>query len=173
MAYETVKSELAYKGLIIDVTRDTVVLPDGRAAVREVVLHGGAAAVVAADGDGKLVFVRQYRHPAGALVLEIPAGTLEPGEDPRVCAARELEEETGIKAGKLSFLFKLYTTIGFCSEVIHIYLAEDLAEGSQDLDEDEFLTVERYTPEEAAELVRNGGIVDGKTIAAVMYYLLL
>ncbi|MCL2462314.1 MAG: NUDIX hydrolase [Defluviitaleaceae bacterium] len=171
MPYETIKSELAYKGLIIDVTKDTITLPDGRQAVREVVRHGGAAAVVAVDGDGRLVFVRQYRHPARALVLEIPAGTLEPGEEPLACATRELAEETGMRAEKVTFLFKLYTTIGFCSEVIHIYLAEGLTEGSQCLDADEFVTVERYTPAEAAELIKNGGIVDGKTIAAVMVYL--
>ena len=168
--YETVKSETVYKGRIIDVTHDLITLPDGREAIREVVVHGGAAAVLPVDENGDIIFVRQYRQPARGLVLEIPAGTLEKNEEPLDCATRELEEETGLIAGKITFMFKLFTTIGFCKEVIHIYLAESLREGTRNFDEDEFLTVERHTPSESKELIRNGGIIDGKTISAVLFY---
>lgn len=165
--YTTVKREEIYKGVIIEVVKDTITLPNGKQAYREMVLHNGAAAIVPIDQDGNILFVRQYRHPAQEEILEIPAGTLEIGEDPLQCAKRELEEETGFTAQKFSLLSAMYTAIGFCTEKIYIYLAEGLQEGAQNLDEDEFVTVERYSLEESVQLIVNGTIKDSKTIAGI------
>lgn len=168
--YETIKRIELLKGNIVDVVRDTITLPDGRTADREVVLHGDAAAVLPIDKEGNIIFVRQYRHPVGKEVLEIPAGMLEAGEDPQICAARELEEETAYKSNKITFMFSMYSSIGFCNEKLHVYLAEDLQDGSLNLDEDEFVTVERYSLEKALDMIFNNEIYDGKTIAAVLAY---
>ena len=167
---KTIKSETVYKGKIIDVVNDVIELEDGRHAIREVVEHVGAAAIIPVDSEGNIIFVRQYRHPAREYVLEIPAGTLEVGEDPFVCAKRELEEETGYKSDDISFVFKFYSAIGFCTEVLHIYLAENLYEGQMNLDEDEFIEVERYSLQEAIKMIFNGDIVDSITIASVLAY---
>jgi ADP-ribose pyrophosphatase len=170
--YETTRSETVYEGCLVDVVQDHILLPDGREALREIVVHGEAAAALPVIG-GKLAFVRQYRHAARKMSLEIPAGLMGEVEDPESCALRELAEETGLKAGKLTYLFKFYSSIGFCTELLHIYLAEDLSEGEQSLDDDEFVTVETLTPEEALELIKTGEIVDSKTIAAVLCHMLI
>jgi ADP-ribose pyrophosphatase len=155
----------------MDIQLDTIRLPDGREAKREIALHAPAAAVLPVDWDGALIFVRQYRHPLKDMALEIPAGILEDGETPEVCAARELEEEIGKKPGKLNKIFSFYTSIGFCTEQLTVFIAEDLIDSHQNLDEDEFVTIEKYTPEQAFDLIQNGGIVDAKTTAALLYYL--
>ncbi|MDR2899587.1 MAG: NUDIX hydrolase [Clostridiales bacterium] len=165
-----ISSETVYKGRIINVKNDVIEFERGKQGVREIVVHGGAAAIVAVDRDGKLLFVRQYRHSTGKEVLEIPAGTLEKGEDPDICAVRELEEETGYKAGKISFLIKFYSAIGFCTEVLHIYLAEDLEEGHVNFDEDEYIELERYSLDETVDMIFKGEIIDSKTIASVLAY---
>ena len=170
MAYEVISSEKVFNGKVFDIERDVITLPDGRTTTRETVRHNGASAIVAVDKDGKILFVRQYRHSAGTETLEIPAGTLEKGEDPYDCAMRELEEETGYKTDKMEFLLKFYSSIGFCSEVLHIYLADDLVRGSANPDDDEFIELERYTPEEAVQMIFEGKIYDSKTIASVLAY---
>ncbi len=167
---DVIKSEKVFDGKIIEVFHDTISLPDGRSAVREIVKRGCASAVIPVDKDGKIVFVRQYRRPADECVLEIPAGVFEEGEDPLLCAVRELEEETSFKAGKIQFLFKTYSAIGFCDEQIYIYLAEDLSQGEFNMDEDEFIEVEKYSLDEAVEKVFNGEITDSKTMMAVLAY---
>ncbi|MDR2750971.1 MAG: NUDIX hydrolase [Clostridiales bacterium] len=169
--YEIIRSETVYEGYLVDVVKDQIRLPDGREALREIVLHGEAAAILPVTATGELVLVRQYRHAARAMSLEMPAGIMERGEDPLECARRELAEETGAKAGKLTFMFKFYSSIGFCTELLHLYLAEDLTDGDQSLDDDEFVDIERLSPEKAVEMIKSGEIVDSKTIAAVMYYL--
>ena len=171
MAYELIRGDKVFNGLLIDIYHDVISLPDGREAVREIVKHAPAAAVLPVDTDGKLIFVRQYRHAIKAMALEIPAGILDEGEDPAVGAARELEEETGKAAGKLTYVFKFYSSIGFCDECLSVYIAEDLTTTAQRPDEDEFLTIEKYTPDEAFQMILNGQIVDSKTTAAVLYYL--
>lgn len=168
--YKLVKSEMAFKGRIISVNHDTIVLPDGREAVREIVKHGGAAAILPVDSDGNIILVRQYRHSARELALEIPAGCLEKNEAPEVCAVRELEEEVGVKTGKVTYMTKFYSSIGFCDEVIHLYLAEDLVETQQNFDEDEFITLEKYSLDEALNLITTGKIIDSKTILAILFY---
>ncbi len=170
MSYEVKSSEVVYKGRVFNLEKDVITLPDGREATRETIRHGGAAAMIPIDNDGKIIFVRQYRHSARKEVLEIPAGTIENGEDPYECAIREIQEETSYKAGKMTFLLKMYSAIGFCSEVIHIYVAENLEKGEFNLDDDEFITTERYTVDEAVEMIYRNEICDSKTISAIFAY---
>lgn len=168
--YKVINEEITYKGRIIDIHKDTITLPNEKTTLREVVFHPGAAAILPIDKDGNIIFVRQYRHPAKSLVLEIPAGTLDKNEDTRDCAIRELEEETGMKTNKLSFIMKMYMAIGYSNEEISIYLAEDLEEGTQNLDEDEFVTIEKYSLKTSIDMILKGEIVDSKTIAAIFAY---
>ncbi len=167
---DVVKSEEVFKGKIIDVYHDTISLPDGRTALREIIKRGSAAAIVPVDSDGNIILVKQYRHPVGDCVLEIPAGMIEDGEDPLVCAKRELEEETSFKTNDLKFLTKMYSAIGFCDEQIYIYLADNLSQGSFNLDEDEFIEVEKYSLEDAISMIFNGKIVDSKTMVGILAY---
>ena len=168
--YEVTDSEITYRGKIVDVIVDTIVLPNGRTARREIVLRGEAAAVLPVDGDDKVYLARQYRHSLGQMTLEIPAGMVETNESPEECARRELTEETGLMAGRIIFMMKLHGAIGFSDEAIHIYAAEDLQKGDTDFDDEEFITVETYPLNEAIELIRTGAITDGKTIAALYAY---
>ena len=156
-------------GKIIRVEHWQVELPNGETALREIVLHPGAAAVVALDDDGQILLVRQHRVAINRLTLEIPAGKLDsPDEDPFLCAQRELEEETGMKARTWRKLTVLETTPGFCNERIHMYLATGLEEGTVNLDEDEFLTVSRMPLEQAVANVMNGTFHDGKTCLGIL-----
>lgn len=140
---------------------------DGREAVREVVRHTGAAVVLAELPDGRLVLEEVYRHAAGGWMVEVPAGTLEAGEAPEACAARELEEETGWRPGRLRFLASWYPSPGVFDETMHLYHATDLVKTSAALDEDEFVEPMIVTKAEAADLVRSGKITDGKTLLAL------
>ena len=139
--HKTISREI-YKGRIISLVKDTILLPNGKTAEREIILHNGAAAIVPVDDEGNILFVRQYRQPIQDELLEIPAGLLENGEDPLDCAKRELEEETGYNALEYLHICSMYTAVGFSTEIIHIYLARGLYEGKQNLDEDEFVNVE-------------------------------
>jgi len=170
MSYEVLESQEKYKGKIISVHEDVIRMPDGKSAVREIVFRGSACAVLPIDKDGKLLFVRQYRHPFQEMLLEIPAGMMEEGENPLECISRELEEETGYKSDSIELLFEMYPTVGFCTEKLFIYLAKDLQQGQQHFDEDEFIELESYSLEEAYEMVFDGRIKDSKTIAAVLAY---
>lgn len=168
MSYEVLESKMTHKGLLVTVTVDKIAMPDGSSALRESVIRGkDAAAVLAVDNDGSLIFVRQYRHAFGEMLLEIPAGVLNDGEDAAFGVAREMEEETGKKPGKLEFLCEMYPTVGYCSEKIQIYIATELTDGVQNLDADEFIEIEKYTLEEALDMIYKGEIKDGKTIAAL------
>jgi ADP-ribose pyrophosphatase len=166
--YSVVKSEDKYSGIVIDVVHETITLPNGKEAKMEIIIHGGAAAVVPIDEDGKLILVRQYRHAAKQMTLELPAGCLEKNEDPMQCAIRELEEETGYIGTNPKLLTKIYTSIGFCTEVIYIYKADCKSCGVVNLDEDEFVTVEKYSMDEACGLITTGEIIDSKTITGIL-----
>lgn len=169
--YEVIKSKEIYEGKIFKIVQDEISLPNGNTATRDVLIHKGACAILPIDQDGKLILVRQHRHPVNEFVLEMPAGKLDSiDEKPEECAIRELEEEIGYKSNNFSFMFKTFIAVGYSSEVIHVYLARDLVETKQNLDEDEFLEIERYTLEEALDMIYNGIIVDSKTIAAVLFY---
>jgi ADP-ribose pyrophosphatase len=148
-------------------TVETVALPNGNTVDLEIVRHPGAAAVVPVLDDGDVLLIRQYRHAAGGYLLEIPAGTLHAGEDPRDCALRELEEEIGYRARRLDFLFSIHTTPGFTDEVIHLYRAADLTPGTQALGDDEVLEVVRMPLAGAIRQIAQGGIRDAKTIVGL------
>ena len=145
MAYELKNSRTEFEGHICSVKIDEIVLPNGKTAKREIVVRGNAAAVVPVDNDGKIILIRQYRHATGKEVLEIPAGMLEDNEDPELCAVRELEEETAYKAGKITKICSMYASIGFCTEILYLYIAEDLSEGKLNLDPEEFIEIEITT----------------------------
>jgi ADP-ribose pyrophosphatase len=140
---------------------------DGREATREVVRHTGAAVILPELPDGRLVLEEVFRHAAGGWMVEVPAGTLERGEAPEACAARELEEETGWRAGRLRFLASWYPSPGVFDETMHLFHATDLTPAKARLDEDEFLEILVVTRAEAADLVRSGRITDGKTLLAL------
>ncbi|MDE6182299.1 MAG: NUDIX hydrolase [Eubacteriales bacterium] len=166
--YEIIKTEKIFQGKVFDITRDEITLPDGNTTLRETVLRGDATAIVPIDNDGNVILVRQYRHPALKEILEIPAGMLEKGEDPIECAKRELEEETSFKADELIHLTTIYPAVGICTEKIHIYLAKDLKQGKFNFDPDEFITIEKYSLDDAIELIYKGEIIDSKTIVGLL-----
>ncbi len=168
------KSETKYRGRIINVKLDEVELPSGNKSHREVVEHPGAVAVIAENDEGRLVLVQQFRYPTGETLLEIPAGKLEPGEPPEECARREMIEETGYRIGKIELLSRIYTTPGFCNEVIYIYRGHDLQyigtpEGSGDADEEENLMPVLIHKQEAITKIKSGEINDAKTIMAILW----
>lgn len=170
MHAETKKEgEILYDGKIVKLHLDKVELENGAEAMREYVTHPGGAAVVA-EKDGKIIFVRQFRYVYGKEVLEIPAGKRENGEDPHLTALRELKEETGYVAEKLTFLGELYPSPGYTDEIIYLYAADGLWEGKSSPDEDEFVSVEYVPAEQAAQMVASGEIKDAKTVAALMKY---
>jgi ADP-ribose diphosphatase len=156
-----------YHGKIITVNIDTVMLPNGITVDLEMVRHPGAAAVVPLKEDGTVILIRQFRHAAGGFIYEIPAGKLHPGEDPKACAARELEEEIGYKAGRLELLSSIFTAPGFTDEVIHIYKATGMTKGRQHLDRDEVLEVVEMPLQEAIDMIRAGTIRDAKTMVGL------
>lgn len=161
--------KVVFEGKIIRLEHWTVKLPNGKSALREVACHPGASAVVALDKDGNIILVRQYRAPIGRLTMEIPAGKFDhPGEDPLLCAQRELSEETGLIADSWRKLTVLETTPGFCNERIHIYLATGLRQGETHPDEDEFVATLRMPLAEAVSKVMDGTLRDGKTALAIM-----
>ncbi|WP_317367614.1 NUDIX hydrolase [uncultured Tyzzerella sp.] len=166
--YETIDSKVSFNGKIIDVKVDTISLPDGKTAKREVVLRGDATAIVPIDEKGNVILVKQYRHPAESIVLEIPAGMLEEGEDPKVCAIRELEEETSLIAKDLTHITTMYPAVGFCTEKLHIYLAKDLEQGNFNFDDDEFIEVIKVPLDEAIDMIYTGKIIDSKTIVGLL-----
>jgi len=167
---KVISSEEIYRGRAVSLKREEVLLPSGKKIYRECVIHRGASAIIPVKDDGKIILVKQYRHPVKEVLLEVPAGTLKPGEDPLECAARELEEETGYRAGKLTHLLTIYPSPGYSSEKLYIYLAEDLEKSSQNLEIDEDISVVEMSLEEALEAIREKKIMDGKTIAALLYY---
>jgi ADP-ribose pyrophosphatase len=164
---KTISSQTIYDGRIIRVKVDEVLLPNGKTAKREIVNHQGAVAVMALTDDGKMIAVRQFRKPLERSIVEIPAGKLEPGEDPLTCAIRELEEETGYQADQFTHISSFYTSPGFADELLHLYLATGLKKGESRPDEDEFVEVMELTLEEAHQLHRSGEIRDAKTVMAI------
>ena len=165
---KTVKRKTIYRGKVIDVERQSVILVNGNTAEREIIRHSGGACMVAVDDLMNIYLVRQYRKAIDRETIEIPAGKLEKDEDPYECAVRELKEETGLMAGRVSKLGHIYTTPGFCDEVLHIFLAEDLVQAENDPDPDEFVSCERYPIIRCLEMIENGEICDSKTIVAIL-----
>lgn len=168
---KTVKKNYIYEGKILKLRRDDAELPNGEPCIREIVEHSGGACVLYVEEE-KVLFVRQYRYAYGESLYEIPAGKLEKGEDPMKAAARELEEEAGVKAKNLELLFVNYPSPGYTDEKIYIYRACDGEKVQAHLDKDEFLDVEYIPLERVKEMLKKGEIKDGKTIIALQAYFL-
>ncbi len=160
-----------FSGRVITVHQDEVTLPDGSRRLRDVVRHPGAVAVVPLLADGRIVLLRQYRHATGKTLVEIPAGTLEPGEAPIDCARRELAEETGYRASVIEPLTSFFTAPGFCDEYLYLFVARELEEGETALEPGEELEPWLATPEEVRAMIRNGGIEDAKTLVGMQFVL--
>jgi ADP-ribose pyrophosphatase len=165
---ETISSETIFEGRVVHLVRDVVRLGNGKETTREVVKHPGGVCVLALTCENKVVMVRQFRYAHMTVQLEVPAGKLEYGEDPRECGVRELEEETGYQAGSFEFFGKMIPTAAYVGEVIYIYLARDLKKVGQKLDEDEFLEVVEIDFGEAVDMVMDGRITDAKTQIALL-----
>lgn len=164
-----ISAEYMYKGKIINLRRDTALLPNGNTATREVVEHNGGVCVAALTDNYEVLFVRQFRYPYMEIIPEIPAGKRDKAdEDPLKCGIRELKEETGATAEKFIPLGKLYPSPGYCGEIIWMYAATGLSYGEQNPDDDEFLTVEKIPLNKAVEMILSGEITDAKTQAAVL-----
>lgn len=168
-AERTLASREVYKGRLISLRVDDIEMPNGHRSTREIVEHPGAVAILAFAPDERLVFVRQYRQAAERLTLEIPAGTLGAGEDPYGCAVRELKEETGFAAHTFARVCSFYTAVGFCTELLHLFTASDLEAGDQAFEDDEDIQVLTLSVAEALDAVRDGSIVDAKTVAGVFW----
>ncbi|HRN49877.1 MAG TPA: NUDIX hydrolase [Anaerolineales bacterium] len=162
--YKTISSELAYRGQKFSVRRDILETSDGREAIYDTVVHIGAVSMVPVDADGKILLVRQYRHSTGKQLLELPAGTLEPGEAAEVTAQRELREEIGMGAGVLTLLAEFYLAPGYSTERMWIYLAQELVPDALPPDQDEDLEVVRLSLEECLAAIGSGEIEDAKTM---------
>ncbi|HHG6447446.1 NUDIX hydrolase [Staphylococcus pseudintermedius] len=169
---KTISKESIYKGKIIEVEKYKVSLPNNETAYREVVKHNGAVAICALTPDQQVILVKQYRKALEQELLEIPAGKLEPGEDRESAAMRELEEETGYKAKKLTLIGEVYGTPGFSNEKISVYFADNLVEGKVNLDEDEFVEKVLYSLDDVKKAVEARTIEDAKTFIAFQHLLL-
>lgn len=167
MHFTTLKSEIVYEGKAFDVRREQLRLPDGNTTWFDLVVHPGAVTLIPIDSQGRILFIRQYRHAVGKDLLELPAGTLEAGEQPESCAAREVREETGMSAGKLVKIGEFYLVPGYSTEYMYIYLATDLQPDPLPGDDDEFITVETHALNKLPELISQGLIQDAKSIAAL------
>lgn len=168
LSEKTLKVEDIYNGKIMKVTRDTVELENGDTAYREVVHHSGGVCIVPVTDEGEVLMVKQFRYPFKEVLLEVPAGKREAGEDPLECGIRELREECGATAEKVVPLGKLYPTVAYDTEIIYMYLATGLSFSQQQLDEDEFLDVVRMPLDRACEMVMNDEIPDSKTQLALL-----
>jgi len=160
---ERIDTQDLHHGIFLNMKRDTVRMPDGSKAVREYLTHPGAVAIVAILDDGRILLERQYRYPVARVCMEIPAGKLDLGEDPLICAQRELQEETGYTATKWSYIRRIHPVISYSTEFIDIYLAEGLSKGERQLDDEEFLDVFAASLVELLALVEEGAITDVKT----------
>ena len=165
---KSISSDVKFEGNIITVRVDTVEMPDGRTATREIVDHSGGVCVVPITDNNEVIMVRQFRKPIESAILEIPAGKLNKGEDHYECGIRELEEETGYKSNNVVYLGHVLPTPGFVNETIHIYLATELVKGKANLDLDEYLDVEKVPLDSAVNMIMNNEINDSKTIVGIL-----
>jgi ADP-ribose pyrophosphatase len=170
MEFRILKQETIYKGRILTLIVDTIEQATGHQTIREIVRHPGGVLAVARLDDQRILFVRQLRYPISKMMLELPAGKRDHGEPPETCVLRELEEETGYRAGKIQKLCEFYTAAAYCDELLHLYLATDLVPTQQNLEPgEEFITVEAYSLDEALALMAKGEITDAKTIIGLLW----
>ncbi|MGN0602314.1 MAG: NUDIX domain-containing protein [Oscillospiraceae bacterium] len=170
---KTLSVEEIFKGKVIDVTLEKIELENGRPSMREVVHHPGGVCVVPIDDEGNVYFVKQFRYPFKTVLMEVPAGKLEKGEDHRECGIRELKEEIGAEAETFEYMGCIYPTVAYDTEIIHMYLAKGLTFGEQNLDEGEFIDVIKIPLEKAYEMVMANEIPDAKTQTAILKAYLL
>ena len=169
MLYEKrLTSKQIFDGKVVKLFVDTVELPDGKEAIREIVRHPGAVCVIPVTPEGEVIMVKQYRYAFEQIMLEIPAGKLEPGEDPLEAVKRELEEESGVVANNIEYMGEIFTTVAIFDEKIHAYLATDLVYKNAHPDEDEFLEVEKIPLSTLVDMVMNGEIKDSKTQICIL-----
>lgn len=164
---KTLKSERIYEGTIINLRRDKVTVQKG-ISYREIVEHNGGAVLAAITGEGKMVMVRQYRKPAGRVMLEVPAGKIDPGEKPEDTAVRELKEETGYSASHVRYMTYFYPSVGYSEEKLYLYLCTGLKPGETSFDENEAIDIEEMEIDELCQMVMRGEINDAKTVIAIM-----
>lgn len=166
MPFEFIRSEVLLQGRVFKIRRDTLKAPDGRETKYEIIEHGGSVVIVPIDGNGNVLFVRQYRHAAGNDLLELPAGTRD-GEEPfEECAAREIREETGMESGTLQKVGEFYLAPGYSTEFMAVFLATDLKDNPLDGDDDEFLELEKIPLKEVNAMFERGDMLDAKSLAA-------
>ena len=171
MKFKINSSNIVFKGKVFDIKIDQILYDSGNSGVREIVLHKGGAVVLAITKEKRIILVKQYRWPLKKFFLELPAGKLEKNEDPLDCAKRELLEETGITAEKFVKLGTIATSPGFCSELLHIYLAERLTRGIHNREEgEEGMEIFEFTLDEIKNMIMKGEIIDSKTICGIYYY---
>jgi ADP-ribose pyrophosphatase len=159
-----------YRGKIVDLMVDTISLPSGKSAIREVVKHPGGVVAIPQLADGSLLLIRQFRYPLQKFIFEFPAGKLDSGQTPIDTMHRELEEETGYRASEMIHLSSFYTSPGFCDEIIHLFLASGLIPVGQRLEDGEHIVVEKFTLDECLRMVESGEIADAKTILGILWY---
>ena len=164
---KTIRSEMLYEGAIINLRRDEVTVQNGT-SFREIIEHNGGAVLAAVTGEGKLVMVRQFRKPAERVMLEVPAGKIDPGEKPEEAAVRELKEETGYTAGHVRHLTSFYPCVGYSEEMLHLYLCTDLTPGETCFDENEAIDIEEMDLDTLHDMVMKGQIQDAKTVITVL-----
>ncbi len=167
---EVVRHEEIYRGKVVSLHVDTIRLPTGATAIREVVHHPGGVVAVPVLDDGRLVLIRQFRYPLQRYILEFPAGKLDINLPPLETIAREVEEETGYRAGEITHETSIYTSPGIMDEVVHLFIARSLVPAKQSLEDGEHITVEAYTPEECLRMIEAGEIADAKTILGILWY---
>lgn len=167
ISHKLIMTKNIYTGRVVTLNIDTVTLPNGVTVDLEIVRHPGASAVVPLKEGGTVILIRQFRHAAGGFIYEIPAGKLSPGEEPLACAARELEEEIGYRAGSFELLSSILTAPGFTDEVIHVYKATGLTKGQQHLDRDEVLEIVEMPLKDAIAMIQTGEIRDAKTMVGL------
>jgi ADP-ribose pyrophosphatase len=165
MNYKILESDIIFRGKVFDLRVDKIKYNSGNVGIREIAVHPGGAVVVPVKDDGKFIMVSQYRYPFEKFLIEFPAGKLDDNEEPRICAIRELQEETGYTAGNIIKLGAISTTPGFCTEILHIYLAQNLTPGRHNREEGEYgMEVKEFTSGEIEEMIFRGEIVDSKSI---------
>lgn len=170
MNYSLKKSNVFYKGKVFDLKIDEIEYESGNKGIREVAVHPGGAVIVPVTKEGKIILVTQFRYPFQKELMEFPAGKLDKDEHPLKCAERELEEETGFKAGKIKKLGEIYTAPGYCTEVLHIYMAKDLTAGNHNREKGELgMQIHKFTINEVEEKIGKGEIVDAKTICGIYH----
>lgn len=170
MNYKVIESKVLYEGKVFDHKVDKIEYTSGNTGVREVAIHPGGAVVIPVKDDGKIILVKQFRYPFQKSLLEFPAGKLDENEDPLTCAERELEEETGYKSNNFTKLGYIYTAPGYCTEVLHIFLASDLKEGEHNREEgEEEMEIHEMSMKDVENMILKGVIVDSKTIAGIYF----